>query len=54
MIRQWSDLKPFIEPEIYSHLQAKLEIQKTDASAWRDTCLQYFQKFSKKPIYTSP
>jgi alpha-glucuronidase len=50
MIDQWSTLKLSVDPEIYSHVQARLEIQKTDAAIWRDTCLQYFQMFSKKPI----
>jgi alpha-glucuronidase len=54
MISQWWDLQPYIEPEIYSHVQAKLDTQKIDAVAWRNVCLQYFQIFSKKPIYTSP
>jgi len=50
MTAQWSSLKSSVDPEIYSHVQARLEIQKTDAAIWRDTCLQYFQKFSKRPI----
>jgi len=54
MISQWSSLKSSIDPEIYAHVQTKLETQKTDAAIWRDTCLQYFQKFSKRPIDTSP
>lgn len=54
MISQWSSLKSSIDPEIYAHVQTKLETQKTDAAIWRDTCLQYFQKFSKRPINTSP
>jgi alpha-glucuronidase len=54
IIGQWSSLEPSVDPEIYLHVKAKLEKQKTDAAIWRDTCLQYFQKFSKKPIYFSP
>ncbi len=54
MIGKWSSLEPSIDPEIYLHVKTKLEKQKTDAAIWRDTCLQYFQKFSKKPIHTSP
>ena len=53
MISQWLSLKPSIDPEIYVHVQTKLETQKTDAAIWRDTCLQYFQKFSKKSITIS-
>jgi alpha-glucuronidase len=54
MTAKWSSLEPSIDPGIYLHVKAKLEKQKTDAAIWRDTCLQYFQKFSKKPIYNSP
>ena len=50
MIGTWSSLETSVDPEIYSHVKAKLEKQKTDAAIWRDTCLNYFQKFSKKPI----
>jgi alpha-glucuronidase len=50
MIGKWSSLEPSVDPEIYSHVKAKLEEQKTDAAIWRDTCLQYFQKFSKRSI----
>ena len=50
MIGQWSSLEPSVDPEIYSHVKAKLEEQKSDAAIWRDTCLQYFQKFSKRSI----
>jgi len=50
MSRQWSSIKSSIDPDIFSHVKARLDIQKTDAAIWRDTCLQYFQKFSKKPI----
>jgi alpha-glucuronidase len=50
MIDSWSSIEKSIDPEIYTHVKAKLEKQKTDAAIWRDTCLEYFQKFSKKPI----
>jgi alpha-glucuronidase len=50
MIESWSSLEKTLDPEIYLHVKAKLEKQKTDAAIWRDTCLEYFQKFSKKPI----
>jgi alpha-glucuronidase len=54
MTAKWTSLKPFVDPDIYLHVKTRLEIQQTDAAIWRDTCLQYFQKFSKKPIYSSP
>jgi alpha-glucuronidase len=50
MIGKWSSLEPSVDPEIYVHVKAKLEEQKTDAAIWRDTCLHYFQRFSKRSI----
>jgi alpha-glucuronidase len=54
MIAWWSSLRTSIDPEIYAHVEAKLAKQKVDAGIWRDTCLEYFQKFGKKPIYRAP
>ena len=54
MTKKWSSLERSIDPEIYAHVKERLETQKKDAAIWQDTCLQYFQKFSKKTIYTSP
>ena len=54
MTAKWSSLEPSIDPGIYLHVKTRLEKQRTAAAIWRDTCLQYFQKFSKKPIYNSP
>ena len=53
MIGAWSSLETTVDPEIYSHVKAKLEQQKNDAAIWRDTCLSYFQKFSNMPINQS-
>jgi alpha-glucuronidase len=50
MRRKWATLEKDIEPDIYSHVQEKLITQEKDATIWRDTCLSYFQKFSKMPI----
>ena len=50
MLVSWSSLVKSIDPEIHSLVKARLEKQKTDAAIWRDTCLSYFQNFSKKPI----
>jgi len=50
-IRQkWATLEKDIDPDIFSHVQKKLAIQEKDAAIWRNTCLGYFQKFSKMPI----
>jgi alpha-glucuronidase len=41
-----------LDPDVFSHVKVKLEKQKVDAAIWRDTCLEYFKQFSRKPIST--
>jgi alpha-glucuronidase len=50
MRQKWATLQKDIDPDIFSHVQEKLAIQEKDAALWRDTCLDYFRKFSKMPI----
>ncbi len=50
MVRTWRSLKTVIDPEVFAHVNARLGKQETDATIWRDTCLNYFQKFSGLPI----
>jgi alpha-glucuronidase len=50
MRQKWATLQKDIDPDIFSHVQEKLSVQEKDAAVWRDTCLDYFQKFSKMPI----
>lgn len=50
MRRKWSTLESRIDLEIYLHVQEKLATQERDAIIWRDTCLDYFQKFSQIPV----
>ena len=50
MLSTWISLKGSIDPEIFIHVKTKLEKQKIDAAIWRDTCLKYFQGFSKRKI----
>jgi alpha-glucuronidase len=50
MRQKWATLQKDIDPDIFSHVQEKLAIQEKDAAVWRDTCLDYFQIFSKMPI----
>ncbi|HTY10684.1 MAG TPA: alpha-glucuronidase family glycosyl hydrolase [Bacteroidota bacterium] len=54
MLATWNDLQQSIDPEMFRHVKARLEKQKVDAAIWRDTCLKYFQQFSKRPILRSP
>lgn len=53
MLRTWISLKGSIDPDIFTHVRTKLEKQKIDAAIWRDTCLKYFQGFSKRKIVRS-
>jgi alpha-glucuronidase len=50
MRQKWVTLEKDIDPDIFSHVQEKLAIQEKDAVVWRNTCLGYFQKFSKMPM----
>jgi alpha-glucuronidase len=50
MRQKWATLEKDIDPDIYLHVQEKLATQEKDAAIWRDTCLGYFQKFSKMQI----
>lgn len=47
MRRQWATLENRIDKDMYLHVQEKLATQEKDAITWRDTCLNFFQKFSK-------
>jgi len=50
MNEQWLSLDGTVDPQVFSSVRAKLKQQLIDAAVWRDTCLDYFQKFSKRPI----
>jgi alpha-glucuronidase len=48
--KEWSALAPVIDPERHYAVAKKLIIQERDAIWWRDSCLLYFQTFSKRPL----
>ena len=50
MLRQWTGLQKNIDPDTFAHVKSRLETHQRDAAIWRDTCLQYFQTFSGRPI----
>jgi alpha-glucuronidase len=50
MHKTWLTLEGSVDPEIFMSVRQKLEKQNVDAGVWRDTCLTYFQKFSKRPV----
>ena len=47
MQTSWETLKERVDPEVFSHVQAKLETQFKDATIWRNTCLDYFRTFAE-------
>jgi len=50
MRHKWAALEKHIDKDIYLHVQEKLATQEKDAIIWRNTCVGYFQKFSKRPV----
>ncbi|QJW92277.1 alpha-glucuronidase [Spirosoma taeanense] len=50
MQRQWTQVKPVVDPEIYADVAGRLATQHKEALWWRDACVLYFQTFSRQPI----
>lgn len=48
--KSWDRLEPYIDEDMFAHVQSKLKIQARDAIWWKDACLLYFQTYSKRPI----
>ena len=46
----WDKMQSYVDNERFTDVQAKLKIQAEDAVWWKDSCLLYFQTFSKQPI----
>ena len=46
----WASLEPKIDPAEFDHVRQLLEIQEEEAEWWRNSCLLYFQTFSKRPF----
>ena len=46
----WASVEEYIDPEVFAHSAAKLVTHERDAGIWRDTCIEYFQTFSKMPV----
>ncbi|MCK7532414.1 MAG: hypothetical protein MZV63_15975 [Marinilabiliales bacterium] len=46
MVATWESLRGKIDEERHRAVLAKLRVQASDAAAWRDKCLRYFQQFS--------
>ncbi len=50
MVETWASLKDKIDPKIHRHVMDRLKKQQKDSKIWRDTCLNYFQRFSRMEI----
>ena len=50
--RDWDSLKGRIDDERFTHVAQRLARQEKEAINWRDSCLLYFQQFSKRPLPT--
>jgi len=50
MLSAWEGLRGEVDPERFEAVLGKLRIQASDAEAWRDKCLRYFQQFSGRPL----
>ncbi len=50
MQKTWASLADRIDAQRHKEVADRIQIQVTDARAWRDQILQYFQQFSKQPI----
>jgi alpha-glucuronidase len=46
----WDKVQPYVDNERFVQVQEKLHQQSENAQIWKDACLQYFQKFSRKPF----
>ncbi len=50
MQREWESVQKSIDPSLHDRVKKLLTIQEDEAVWWRDACLWYFNKFSKKII----
>lgn len=50
MQEKWNSVEPYIDNQRFKHVNQLLEMQRQDAIWWRNSCVLYFQQFSKMPI----
>jgi len=50
MQRTWNSLSGKIDTEQHEQVKMLLTIQEKEAVIWRNSCVLYFQTFSKRPI----
>lgn len=49
MKAQWTQMKGFVDEEMFKEVSMSMEIQLNEAIWWKDACMSYFQQFSKLP-----
>jgi len=50
MAATWDSLAGKIDPQRHREVAERLKVQVEHAGAWRDQCVAYFQRFSKRPV----
>ncbi len=50
MQKNWNLQEKFVDSERFNYVQSLLKIQEKEAVWWRNSCILYFQTFSKLPI----
>jgi alpha-glucuronidase len=46
----WDKVETYVDSERFSEVQSKLREQCRNAQIWKDSCLLYFQQFSRQPV----
>lgn len=49
-IQSWQSVKPYVDQEVYTHIENKLKRQTWEAEWWKDACLLYFKTYSNQRI----
>ncbi|EHQ25330.1 Glycosyl hydrolase 67 middle domain protein [Mucilaginibacter paludis DSM 18603] len=50
MQQTWNSLRPYVDQERFSEVQQLMAVQYEEAIRWRNSCVLYFQTFSRQPI----
>lgn len=48
--KEWDSMRPYIDNQRFEQVQMLLKTQEKEAIWWRNSCVLYFQTFSKMPI----
>ncbi|UEG52255.1 alpha-glucuronidase [Mucilaginibacter daejeonensis] len=57
MQKVWNGMRPYVDATRYNEVKQLMAVQYDEAIRWRNSCVLYFQTFSKKPIgdqYSKP